>query len=268
MTSRLLRSVLGKSMRDQKRALIGYSIGLVAFIAMIVAIWPSFQDQQEDLQAFLDAYPPAFKAAFDIGEFDATGFLKGELFSFMLPILLLVFAIGRGADTIAGEEERGTMEVLLTHPVPRRRILLEKAAAIGIGLAILCAVILVALLLGTFAIGMDVAPGRIAGMVLMLFLVALFFGALALALGALRPRRGVALGIAAAVGVAGFLVQTISRIVERVEAIRWISPFHYYNGANPLVEGVDWVHALVLLVATLALVALAAWGFERRDVGT
>ena len=44
----------------------------------------------------------------------------------MVPLLLLVAAIGAGARAIAGEEERGTLDLLLSTPVSRRRLALEK----------------------------------------------------------------------------------------------------------------------------------------------
>lgn len=268
MTGRMLGSVWQKTLRDSRRALVGYAIGMLALVAMIAAIWPSFQGQQEELQRLLDSYPPALKAAFDIGAFDGPGFLKGELFSLMLPLLLVIFAIGRGADVIAGEEERGSMDVLLAHPVTRRRVLLEKAAGVGIGLALLCALVFVALAIAVPLAGLGVPTLRLLAACVMLFLLASLFGALALALGALRPRRGAALGIAAAVAAGTYILQTVARLVEQVEGAKRLSPFHYYFSADPLVNGLDPAHALLLALLTAGLVALAAWSFERRDVGT
>ena len=48
----------------------------------------------------------------------------------MVPLLLMIAAIGAGAGAIAGEEERGTLELLLANPLSRRRLVLEKTAAV------------------------------------------------------------------------------------------------------------------------------------------
>lgn len=266
--SRLLRSVFGKTLLDSRRALVGYAIGMVALVAMIVSIWPSFADQREEFQRLLESYPPAFRAAFDIGEFDAPGFLKGELFSFMLPLLLLIYGIGRGADVIAGEEERGALDVVLAHPVTRRSVLLQKAAGIAVGLALLCALLFVALAGGVTLMRMEVGVLNIGAAVLMLYLLAVLFAAAALALGAIRARRGAAIGISAAIGAGTYLVLTLSRLVEDIAWAKWASPFHYYGAADPLVNGLDVAHAALLAGLSVALVGLAAWAFDRRDVGT
>ena len=92
----------------------------------------------------VDDYPDAFKAFFGLGDnvdyTSAIGYLNGELFSFMVPLLLLIAAIGAGARATAGEEERGTLELLLANPISRRRLVLDKLAALA---AELCGLVLV-----------------------------------------------------------------------------------------------------------------------------
>jgi len=263
----MLRDVFRRTIYDQRRALLGYGIGLLAFTAMISGIWPTVRDQGEDFQKLLDSYPPALKAAFDIGSFDGAGFLKGEMFSFMLPVLFLIFAIGRGADLIAGEEERGALDMLLAQPVPRRRALLQKAAGLLVGLAILAMVVLLPLAIVVRLAGFGVSVTNLASTVFMLFLLASFFGIGALTMGAVKARRGVAIGVAAAVAAATYFLQVAARLVPSTDAAKWASPFYYYSGGDPLVEGLRLGHALALAVATAALLAVAVWAFERRDIG-
>ena len=53
-------------------------------------------------------------------------YLNGELFSFMTPLFVMIFAIGLAAAQIAGEEENGTLSLLLAYPVSRDRLLAQK----------------------------------------------------------------------------------------------------------------------------------------------
>lgn len=267
MSDVLLRSVARRTFYDQRRALAGYSIGLVALALMIGAIWPSVRDQGEGFQKILDSYPPALKAAFDISTFDGPGFLKGELFSFMLPVLFLIFAIGRGADALAGEEERGALDALLSQPLTRRRIVLEKALGLLAGVGVLATVTFAALALVVTVGGLGVGLAKLAGATLLLYLLTTAFGMAALALGALRGRRGVAIGVASALAAGLYFLQVVARLVPDLEAMKWATPFHYYSGGDPLVDGLNVAHAAVLLLATGALLLLAVVGFERRDVG-
>ena len=64
-----------------------------------------------------------------IGEVDYTtpeGYLQSELFSFLAPILLIVYTIGAGARAIAGEEEAGSLDLLLSTCRSRRRRVLVR----------------------------------------------------------------------------------------------------------------------------------------------
>jgi ABC-type transport system involved in multi-copper enzyme maturation permease subunit len=51
---------------------------------------------------------------------------------FLAPLLFLIFAIGQGSGAIAGEEERGTLDLLLANPRSRVRIVLEKFGALAL----------------------------------------------------------------------------------------------------------------------------------------
>lgn len=45
------------------------------------------------------------------------GYLNGQYFNLLATLLLLIFAIGFGARTLAGEEREGTLELVLATPV-------------------------------------------------------------------------------------------------------------------------------------------------------
>ena len=72
--------------------------------------------------------------------------------------------------------------------------------------------------------------------------------------------------VAAAATVTTYLLSALSKIASGMEPAQWISPFYYYNANNPLVNGLNLVHAAVLVVVILLLTCLAYWGFQRRDL--
>jgi ABC-2 type transport system permease protein len=270
MKDALLRTVYGRSLWDQRRALLGWSVALVLLSLVMVSFYPTIRDQAAEFERLIESYPPAMRALFgDFSDFATpAGYLRAELFSTMLPLLLLVYAIGRGSDLIAGEEGRGQLETLLSHPLTRRRVVLEKAAALATGLVLLATASFVALAVGVLLVRMDMPMGNLAAGYLHLVLLALLFGLLALALGALRGRRGAAVGIAAGAGVATFLLDSLANLVEWMEPSQWLSPWQYYVGGEPLKLGPDWLGLAVLSAASAALLGLAVRALERRDVGT
>jgi hypothetical protein len=80
-------NVFTKTLRDQRKALAGWSIGLAVLVLLEAALWPTVRNMG-DLGEFIQGYPEALRELFKIDEFaSGAGFLNGELYSLMLPIL-------------------------------------------------------------------------------------------------------------------------------------------------------------------------------------
>src|SRR5512133_1560706 len=264
----MLRSIALKSLRDIRRGFLWWSLGLIGFVALIVSVYPTVhsnpslnklaEDYPEALQAFI-----AFGGAVDYSS--AAGYLGIELFSLMVPLLLLVAAIGTGAGAIAGEEERGTLELLLANPVSRRRVVLEKALALALEVAALGLVLWLALWVGALAADMDISAGHHAAATLSAVLLALAFGSIAILLGAATGRRALAIGVTAAAGVAAYLVNGLAPLVDALEVPQKLSPFYHYAAGDPLRHGLSPSHVAVLVVIAVIATALAPVAFSRRD---
>jgi ABC-2 type transport system permease protein len=267
----MLRSIALKSLRDVRRSFLWWSLGLAGFVALIMAVYPTVKSNPS-LNELAEDYPEALKAFIGLGgQVDYSspaGYLGIELFSLMVPLLLLVAAIGTGAGSIAGEEERGTLELLLANPVSRTRVVLEKSAALALEVAGLGVVLWLALWIGALTVGMDISAGKLAGATVGAVLLAVAYGAIALLLGAATGRRAVAIGLTAAVGVAAYLVNGLAPLVDGLEVPQKLSPFYHYASGDPLRQGVSVAHLAVLIGIAVAATALAPVLFSRRDVST
>jgi len=262
-------SVFAKSMRDARRGLVWWSLGLVLLVATMAAVYPSIRDNPAIAKLHQD-YPAAIKGFVSFGgQFDLrspAGYLGAELFSLMVPLLLLIAAIGAASAALAGEEERGTLDLLLANPVSRMRVTLEKLAAVAAEVLSLSTVLLAACWVGSRAAGMEISFWRLLAAVADAALLALLFGALALAIGAGSGRRARAAGIAAALAVAAYVVNALSPLVGALRSARWASPFYHYAASDPLRQGLDAGHVLTLVAITAALAAAAPLLFDRRDL--
>ena len=267
----MLGSVLAKSLRDLRRGFAWWTIGLVGYVALIVSVYPTIRDNP-DLNALVESYPDALKAFIAFGgQLDftsAAGYLGSELFSFMVPALFLVASVGSGAGSIAGEEDRGTLDLLLSAPLSRTRVALEKLAAMCVEVVGLGVVLWLALWVGARVFSMEISAGSLAAATTILVVLAIAYGAIAFMLGAATGRKGLAVGVTVALAVAAYLVNSLAELVSALEPFQRLSPFYHYAAGDPLHQGLDPWHTLFLLAAGAAAATVGVVLFGRRDVAS
>lgn len=263
--------VLRHNLRGLRRATIGWIVGVGAFAIVNVVTYPAVRGQTayDDL---LQDMPDALVAAFGIEKAipltSPEGYLISQMFGFLLPLLLGMLGIWVGARLVAGEEEAGVLELLLAHPVARRRVALEKFAALVTMVATVAAATWAVMMVTAPLVDLDAGAGSLAVATLASALFAIVIGALAWGLGAAVGRRGVALGVASVVMIASFVIESLAELTDVVANLRWLSPFHFANGNTPMVNGLRPLDVAVLVGLTLIAVVLGTARFERRDVGT
>jgi ABC-2 type transport system permease protein len=71
----------------------------------------------------------------------------------LMQIIFCIWAIGRAAGAVAGEIDRGTMELLLAQPIPRWRVILAHLTVDAVVIPILCLSLWGGTLLGTRLVG-------------------------------------------------------------------------------------------------------------------
>lgn len=264
-----MRSVFVKSMRDLRRSLAWWSVGLVGMVALMTAVYPSIRDNPA-LNRLVDEYPEALKAFIAFGGsidyVSGAGYLGIELFSFMVPLLFVIAAVASGAAAIAGEEERGTLDLLLAQPVSRRSVGVAKILALATEVAALSIVLWLALWAGVALFDMGVPTSNLLAASLTAGALGLTFGALAFVLGAATGRRALSIGVTAAAAVAAYLVNALAALVSELDRLQRTSPFYHYAVGDPLREGIAPGHVAILVAITVVAAVAGIILFERRDV--
>jgi ABC-2 type transport system permease protein len=267
----MLRSVLVKSLYDTRRSFTWWSVGLVGLVALMIAVYPTVRDNPE-LNQLVEEYPEALKAFIAFGGAvdyaSGAGYLGSELFSFMIPLLFIVCTVGNGASAVAGEEERGTLDLLLANPVTRRRVAIEKIVAMAAELAGLAVVLWASLWLGATLVGMEISAAHLAAATASAALLALAFGAIAFMIGAATGHRALAIGLATAGAVAAYLVNGLAALVDALQGPQKLSPFYHYAIGDPLRQGLAPGHSLVLVAIALGAAVVGMLAFERRDLSS
>jgi ABC-2 type transport system permease protein len=263
----MLRNVFGKVVHDQWRAILGWAVFAGVWPLLYVGLYPSIGGSE--MQQLMDQMPEALRAFFAAGDLNigtAEGYLNVELFSFVAPLLLQAVAVVTGAGATAGEEERGTIDLLLANPIRRWRVVVEKSFAVAVATAVVAAGIWLGIAIGAFAADVELDLARVAGAVVSALLLALALGGIALALGALTGRRMPAIALTMALAVAAYFLNALAPLVEELEPWRPLSLFYYYIGNDPLTHGLELSHTAILAAVALAGVVVAVIAFERRDL--
>lgn len=256
--------ILTAVLHDQRRALGWWALALAAISAMYLSFYPSMGgDAMDDLIAGL---PDDVVVALGYDRMGtAAGWITTTVYGLLGPVLLLVFAIAGGANLLAGEEEAGHLELELTMPIRRRRILVERWVAQAVGTAFLVGVITATTWVMILLLDLDVGLDRLLAATVGLLLLIVGHGAVAYAIGAATGRRALALGIGAAVAVAGFMADALGPVVGW-DWLSAISPFTWYLGNEPLANGFDGWGLAKLGVVPIVALAVAIVMFPRRDV--
>ncbi|MGH3133430.1 MAG: ABC transporter permease subunit [Gaiellaceae bacterium] len=259
-----------RSLSDHRRALAGWCAGIAAYATLIAAIFPSIESSPE-FNELVESYPDVLKSLFGLAEggdlTSGAGYLDIELFSFMLPVLVLVLAIGSGARAIAGEEDAGRLELVLSYPLRRRDAVLAKGAA-GAGEVLLaCATVGATIVVFDPVVGLDLSFGRLAEGLASLAALGLLHGWLALAVGAAVPSRALAIGVPVGLAAAGYLVGGLHEVAGWLDPFRFVSPF-WLVGSSPLQNGANGWGVLAVLVTALVALVTGSLLVERRDLET
>lgn len=265
-------SVLAHAVRRRRVGLLGWSLGLLGTVALLAVAYPTVRDNSE-LDRTFAGLSPGVRQLLGLADGDGltspAGYLNSQFFANLLPVMLLVFAIGAAAWSIAGDEAAGTLELLLANPVSRVRVAYARLIALVALLAVLTAVSTVGLVAMAPPTGLTSGltwPHLVAATVASA-LMALSYAAVAFAVGAATGRRSLALGVASTVAVLGYLVEGLAAAVRPLRPVRAATPWHWLIDSDPLRHGLTWQAWLLPLAVTLVLGVVGTSLFARRDLG-
>ena len=263
-----MSTVFWDMLRRQRGAILGWGLSLALLGALLVSLYGAMAPQAAQLEGYLEAFPPAFLAAFGVEEamdfLRPAGYLSSQFFSYM-PLVLGILAVLLGSGLLVADEERGTLDLLMAQPISRRAMFLGRLLGMVATLAAVLGLAWLGLAIPAWLSDFEVGPAAMLLPILSLFAVLLLFATLALLLSFLLPARRLAAGLAGLLLVAAYFLQTIAQIDDRFEPLARLAPLAYYQSGDA-VNGLNvaWFAALLALSALLALLALQR--FERRDL--
>jgi ABC-2 type transport system permease protein len=265
-------AVAWRAFLDRKWTIIAFLAVGVFFAWVYVATYPSVQATQAAVADFVKNLPPALNKAFglDPATFSTfTGYVAGKQFSMLWPMLLTSLIAGLSANFVAGEVEKGTIELALAQPISRMRIYWSKVLAGVIANFLYILFSVVSYIPIATAAGIDfnktsfillAEVGYILG--LAIFGIGMFFSSVV-------SEKGKALFLTVAVFIVMYVAYIAALLNTNLEKLKYISFLYYYDYSSILTTAKVFSATWPILAGSFGFFALAGliW-FNKRDIVT
>jgi ABC-2 type transport system permease protein len=261
-------------MKMGRGGLIAWSLLLLIYGLFAVYMYPTVSGSTMDYLGYIASLPEGLRAAMGLGNLDPSAmtftldtFVSVEFLMFW-PTVMAFYAVFAGVN-LSREAERGTLDVLLSQPVSRTRVLLTKFGVMTLGVLIIAAASWGGIALGLPLI--ESTPVNLGGQALAILtgaLMVLAIGAYTLLFSAifLEPRKALlaAGGLTAAMYILNFIIPVLS---PALSWLRNLSFFYHYNSVDIVRSGdLNWTAIAVYGGAFIVALAGAVIVFNRRNI--
>lgn len=257
--------VFRRAVVDSWRSTLIWTLALAAVLLLYLPLYPSMNGA--DMRNLISSLPPELVNALGYDDIlSGPGYVQATFFGLLGFVLITAAAVSWGSAAIAGAEESGRLELVLSHGVGRVRYAMETALGILVRLAWFALVtgVLVLALSSPAELGLKVA--NVAAAEAAWLGLGYLAGSIAMAAGALTGRRTAALGTAAGVAAAGYVLNALANQNADLEWLRNLSPYSWAYRNDPLAEGFDPAGLGLLAAACVFFTALTVWALSRRDI--
>lgn len=262
-----MRHLFFQTMRWQGVRLLIVALAAVGWGLLIPLFYAQFSDILRDLareNPLIDRF-----SNFGSGNLLSVG--GAITLGFQHPIAIAfvaIFAVGAASLAIAGERQRGTLEVLLARPLPRNGVLLTIGAALLVAVAVVLAALLAGMVAGSAMQGLlaDVPTQHLPLLYLNGLLLWSAFAAFCLAASVSFDRAGPAVGLSLAYLLANYFLEILGSLWTDAAWLQVYSLFHHFQPGAILGGEIDPLDLVILALATLIPAAYALLRFPRRDL--
>lgn len=263
-----------ETLRRSWRGMVIWGVALAVVTWLQVIVVPDV-DALRAMGDMLASLPPLILSMLgttDI-QFLATseGYLASQYFGVML-LIFGIYAVVIGLNVTMNDEERRTMDVVMSLPIRRSQLVIERTLAYALMLMGVILISFVGLMIGVYMTPVLAEGIRMERMIIGTLnmipgsLVMLAFTVFA---GTALRRRAVAAGLAAVFIYGSYLIDTLGRSAtdSPFSALRAVSFYSYYDGAGVIQNGLMIGNVALLMALSATLLAASLFFYERRDIG-
>ena len=261
-------TVFTKTLYDRRWFMIGWTLGFVGFSALMASFYPAMH-QDGALDALVENMPPAFEGLIgdlaNLKTFEL--YLASQLFDIRLPLVAGIMAIILGQSLSTSEEDRGELRTMLSLPISRGKLLIQKWLA----LVVVTGITVVGLGAGIYMTAPFIAGGTLGAdvflrLAFMTWLLMVTYGTIAFSVGMLSGSKGLATLVSILVIIGSFILSTFAPAVEWLEKVEKLSLVYYFPATNVVNYGIALRNVAVLGGITIVLLIIAFLLFRRRDI--
>jgi len=259
-------NLLVHEIKSRWAVILGWGFSLIIFGAVYISIFPGMFEQMT-----------AFK---DLSIYKIVGMRLGSIEGYMasvvityIPILVGIYCIVASTSILAGEEDNGTLELIVAMPLGRWQIVTAKAIALSvvvlslmiiaaIGNVVLLEVIPINVPINITPIAFFLALISSLPLVISLIMIGLF-------LGSILPNRRIAAIVLAVYFSASYFGENVAGMVKSLEPVKYIFLFSYFDTTETIfTQGAKLSDVAVLLGIAAIFFVFALIFFRRRNITT
>jgi len=248
--------------------ILGWGIPLALLCSYGLLLYDTLvePEAQQQYMQLLSNYPPELMAFFgDMSQMFTPGGYLDTLFFSYIPIVIGFFSILTCASLLAGDEEKGILDLVLAHPISRVKLYFGRLGAFTAATILILIISWMGFVITLPKTSLDATAWELILPFLSLFSLLLFFGTLTLLLCMLLPSLQWAAMTSGLILVASYFLTSLAKLSERLRPIEKFFPMHYYQGGKALTR-MNWECFGILIGFSVIFVGIALWLFERRDI--
>lgn len=259
-------AILKHELRLGKNTFFIWTAVIAFMLGICILIYPEMEGQMSEISGVF-AEMGSFSAAFgmdriNFGEF--AGYFGVECGN-ILGLGGAFFAALIGISALAKEEREQTAEFLLTHPVSRRKVVMQKLCAVFIQIMAFNAVVIGVTVLSALIVGESPDKKIFTLLFLAYFILQIEIAAVCFGISSFISRSGIGIGL----GIAAmfYFLNIISNLTKEAEFLKYITPFGYTDSADIITNSsIEMKYLVVGLVLTVMGIFTAFWKYGKKDI--
>lgn len=248
--------------------ILGWGIALALLCAYGLLLYDTLvkPEAQQQYMQLISNYPPELMAFFgDMNQMFTPGGYLDTLFFSYIPIIIGFFSILSCASLVAGDEEKGILDLVMAYPISRLKLFFGRVLAFTVATILILLIAWMGFGITLPTTSMDASIWEIILPFFSLFSLLMFFGMLALFLSMLLPSQQWAAMTSGLILVTSYFLKSLARLSGNIRPIEKFLPMHYYQGGQALTK-MDWSWFGLLIAFSCIFAIFAWWLFERHDI--